>query len=48
VTMTVLKVKSGVNVEFDDMGSPGSSDIPVKTEDNSPLFTVTAETGFIR
>jgi len=48
VTMTVLKMKPGVTVWFDTMGSPGSSDISVKTEDNNQLFIVTAETGFIR
>ena len=48
VTMLVLEVQPGTNVKFNDLGSPVPGVISVKMQDGSELYSVTAETGFIR
>ena len=48
VTMHVLEMQPSTNVKFDDMGSPVPGVISVKMKDGSELYSVTAETGFIR
>ena len=46
ITLTELKMQANQTVEFDEMGSPGASDISVRTSNGVELILVTAETGF--